>query len=190
MSDPILIAMTGASGAIYGIETLRLLREIGHPAHLILSEVARRTIEIETDYSIDDVKAMAEIVHSNKDQAACVSSGSYRTCGMLIAPCSIKTLSGIANSYADNLIIRAADVCLKERRKLVLMVRETPFHAGHIDLMRRATEAGAIIFPPMPAFYARPKSIEELVRQSVGRALDLFDIEHDEIQRWMGPNGT
>jgi len=187
MSDPILVAITGASGAIYGIETLRLLKAIGQPAHLILSEVARRTIEIETDFSIDTVKGLAAVVHSNKDQAACVSSGSYRTKGMLIAPCSMKTLSGIANSYADNLIIRAADVSLKERRRLVLMVRETPFHAGHIDLMRRATEAGAVIFPPMPAFYARPKSIEELVRQSVGRALDLFGIEHEEINRWMGP---
>ncbi|MEX0694793.1 MAG: UbiX family flavin prenyltransferase [Rhodospirillales bacterium] len=190
MTEPILVAITGASGAIYGIETLRLLKAIGHPAHLILSEVGRRTIEIETDVSIDTVKALADIVHANKDQAACVSSGSYRTRGMLIAPCSIKTLSGIANSYAENLIIRAADVTLKERRRLVLMVRETPYHAGHIELMRRATEAGAIIFPPMPAFYAKPKSIEELVRQSVGRALDLFGIEHDEIKRWMGPEDT
>ena len=190
MTEPILVAITGASGAIYGIETLRLLKAIGHPAHLILSEVGRRTIEIETDVSIDTVKALADVVHANKDQAACVSSGSYRTKGMLIAPCSIKTLSGIANSYAENLIIRAADVTLKERRRLVLMVRETPYHAGHIDLMRRATEAGAIIFPPMPAFYAKPKSIEELVRHSVGRALDLFGIEHDEIKRWMGPDGS
>ncbi len=190
MTEPILVAITGASGAIYGIETLRLLKAIGHPAHLILSEVGRRTIEIETDVSIDKVKALADVVHANKDQAACVSSGSYRTKGMLIAPCSIKTLSGIANSYAENLIIRAADVTLTERRRLVLMVRETPYHAGHIELMRRATEAGAIIFPPMPAFYAKPKSIEELVRQSVGRALDLFGIEHEEIKRWMGPEGS
>lgn len=187
MSDPVLVAISGASGAIYGIEALRLLKSINYPAHLILSEVARRTIEIETDYTVDDVKAMAELVHSNKDQAACISSGSYQTQGMLIAPCSIKTLSGIANSYNDNLIIRAADVTLKERRRLVLMVRETPFHAGHIRLMAQATEAGAIIFPPMPAFYARPSSIEELVRQSVGRALDLLDIKHNEIKRWMGP---
>ena len=190
MSDPVLVAITGASGANYGIEALRLLKSIGHPTHLILSEVARRTIEIETDYSIDEVKSFAEIVHSNKDQAACVSSGSYQTQGMLIAPCSIKTLSGIANSYNDNLIIRAADVTLKERRRLVLMVRETPLHAGHIRLMAQATEAGAIIFPPMPAFYARPSSIEELVRQSVGRALDLLDIKHNEIKRWMGPDGS
>ncbi len=190
MSYPVLVAITGASGAIYGVEALRLLKSIGHPAHLILSEVARRTIEIETDYSINEVKSFAEIVHSNKDQAACVSSGSYQTQGMLIAPCSIKTLSGIANSYNDNLIIRAADVTLKERRRLVLMVRETPLHAGHIRLMAQASEAGAIIFPPMPAFYARPSSIEELVRQSVGRALDLLDIKHNEIKRWMGPEGN
>ncbi len=188
MSDPVLVAISGASGAIYGIEALRLLKSINYPAHLILSEVARRTIEIETDYTVDDVKAMAERVHSNKDQAACISSGSYRTQGMLIAPCSIKTLSGIANSYNDNLIIRAADVTLKERRRLVLMVRETPFHAGHIRLMAQATEAGAIIFPPMPAFYARPTTIEDIVRQSVGRALDLLDIRHNEIKRWLGPD--
>ena len=158
MSYPVLVAITGASGAIYGVEALRLLKSIGHPAHLILSEVARRTIEIETDYSIDEVKSFAEIVHSNKDQAACVSSGSYQTQGMLIAPCSIKTLSGIANSYNDNLIIRAADVTLKERRRLVLMVRETPLHAGHIRLMAQASEAGAIIFPPMGGKIIAPAS--------------------------------
>ena len=184
---PILVAITGASGAVYGIETLRLLGAIGRPAHLILSETARRTIEIETEEAIDDVKALAEMVHNNKDQAACVSSGSYRTAGMIIAPCSIKTLSGVANSYAENLIVRAADVTLKERRPLVLMVRETPFHAGHIDLMRRATEAGAIICPPMPAFYNQPQTITDLVRQSVGRALDLLGVEHEEIRRWGGP---
>lgn len=188
MSDPVLVAITGASGAIYGIETLRLLREIGQPAHLILSEVGRRTIEIETDVSIDAVKALADDVHSNKDQAACVSSGSFRIKGMIVAPCSIKTLSGIANSFADNLVIRAADVTLKERRPLVLMVRETPFHAGHIDLMARATAAGAIIFPPMPSLYTRPETIDDLVRQSVGRAVDLLSIHHDEITRWAGPS--
>jgi 4-hydroxy-3-polyprenylbenzoate decarboxylase len=188
MSDPILVAITGASGAAYGVEILRILQAVNHPAHLILSEVGRRTLEIETDVSIDEVKAMATEVHSNKDQAACVSSGSYRMKGMIIAPCSIKTLSGIANSYADNLVIRAADVTLKERRPLVLMVRETPLHIGHIDLMRRATEAGATIFPPMPAFYNRPTTIEELIRQSAGRALDILGVDHEEIERWTGPN--
>lgn len=187
MSEPVLVAITGASGAIYGVEALRLLKAIKHPAHLIISEVGRRTLEIETDVTIDEVKSLAEVVHANKDQAACVSSGSYRTKGMLVAPCSMKTLSAVANSYGENLIARAADVTLKERRPLVLMVRETPFHAGHIDLLRRATEAGAIIFPPMPAFYARPKSIDEIVRQSVGRALDLLGVRHDEIERWSGP---
>ncbi len=187
MTDPVLVAITGASGAIYGVETLRLLREIGHPAHLIISEVGRRTLEIETDISIDEVKELADQVHSNKDQAACVSSGSYRTKGMVIAPCSMKTLSGVANSYAENLVIRAADVTLKERRPLVLVLRETPYHSGHIELMRRASDAGAIIFPPMPAFYTRPTSIEDIVKQSVGRILDLLDIQHDKIERWEGP---
>ena len=187
MSDPVLVAITGASGAIYGVETLRILRAIGQPAHLILTEVGRRTLEIETDVTVDEIKSLADQVHSNRDQAACVSSGSFRTSGMIVAPCSMKTLSGIANSYADTLVIRAADVTLKERRPLVLMLRETPFHAGHIDLMRRATESGAIICPPMPAFYTRPTKIEELVRQSVGRALDLLGIRHDEIARWAGP---
>ncbi len=187
MSDPVIVAITGASGALYGIETLRLLREIGQPAHLILSEVGRRTIEIETDIGIDHVKSLADEIHSNKDQAACVSSGSYRIKGMIVAPCSIKTLSGIANSFADNLVIRAADVTLKERRPLVLMVRETPLHAGHIDLMQRATTAGAIIFPPMPSLYTRPDSIEDLIRQSVGRAVDLLGVEHEKIRRWSGP---
>lgn len=187
MSDPVLVAITGASGAIYGVETLRILRAIGRPAHLILTEVGRRTLEIETDVTVDEIKSLVDQVHSNRDQAACVSSGSYRTSGMIIAPCSMKTLSGIANSYADTLVIRAADVTLKERRPLVLMLRETPFHAGHIDLMRRATEAGAVICPPMPAFYTRPSTIEEIVRQSVGRALDLLGIQHEEISRWAGP---
>jgi 4-hydroxy-3-polyprenylbenzoate decarboxylase len=188
MPDPVLVAITGASGAIYGVETLRLLQKIGHPAHLILSEVGRRTLEIETNYTVKDLTAMVEQVHSNKDQAACVSSGSFRTTGMVIAPCSIKTLSGVANSYAENLVIRAADVTLKERRPLVLVLRETPYHSGHIELMRRASDAGAIIFPPMPAFYTRPTSIEELVRQSVGRILDLLGIQHEEIKRWTGPD--
>lgn len=188
MSDPVLVAITGASGAIYGVEILRLLKAIDYPAHLILSEVGRRTLEIETDVDIDEVKSLAAIVHSNRDQAACISSGSFRIRGMIVAPCSIKTLSGIANSYAENLVIRAADVTLKERRPLVLMVRETPFHAGHIDLMARATAAGAIIFPPMPAFYTRPQSISDMVRQGAGRALDLLGIEHEQIIRWNGPD--
>jgi 4-hydroxy-3-polyprenylbenzoate decarboxylase len=187
MTDPVLVAITGASGAIYGVETLRLLREVGHPAHLILSEVGRRTLEIETDVSIDEVKSLADEVHSNKDQAACVSSGSYRTKGMVIAPCSMKTLSGVANSFAENLVIRAADVTLKERRPLILVLRETPYHAGHIDLMKRASDAGAIIFPPMPAFYTRPQTIDDLVKQSVGRILDMLDIRHEKIERWTGP---
>lgn len=188
MSDPVLVAITGASGAIYGVETLRLLRAVGVPAHLIVTEVGRRTLEIETDLGIDEVKDLADMVHSNKDQAACVSSGSYRTRGMIVAPCSMKTLSGIANCYGDTLVQRAADVTLKERRPLVLMLRETPFHLGHIEIMRRATESGAIVFPPMPAFYSRPATILDIVRQSAGRALDLLGIRHEEVDRWSGPS--
>lgn len=188
MSDPVLVAITGASGAIYGVETLRLLKAIDIPAHLIISEVGRRTLEIETDVGIDEVKALADVVHSNRDQAACVSSGSYRTRGMIVAPCSMKTLSGIAHCYGDNLVQRAADVTLKERRPLVLMLRETPFHAGHIEVMRRATENGAIVFPPLPAFYTKPTSIMDIVRQSVGRGVDLLGIRHEEIARWSGPS--
>ncbi len=188
MLDPVLVAITGASGAIYGVETLRLLKAIGHPAHLVMSEYGRLTVEIETGIDIAEIKALADVVHNVKDQAACISSGSFPMRGMVVAPCSMKTLSGIANSYADNLVVRAADVTLKERRPLVLMVREAPLHKGHLDLMRHAADIGAIIFPPMPAFYGHPKTIEELVRQSVGRALDLLGIRHDEITRWAGPS--
>ncbi len=187
MSDPVLVAITGASGAIYGVETLRLLREIDVPAHLIITEVGRRTLEIETDIDIDEIKALADEVHSNRDQAACVSSGSFRMRGMIVAPCSMKTLSGIANCYGDTLVQRAADVTLKERRPLVLMLRETPFHLGHIEIMRRAMESGAIVYPPMPAFYSRPATIDDIVRQSVGRAVDLLGIRHEKIDRWAGP---
>ncbi len=190
MSDPIIVAITGASGAQYGIETLRLLKTLGVPAHLVVSELGRRTIEIETDLSIGEVKAMAEAVHSVKDQAAPISSGSFATRGMIVAPCSIKTLSGIANSFTYNLVIRAADVTMKERRPLVLMVRETPLHKGHLDLMARAADTGAVIFPPLPAFYNRPSSIDQMVRQSVGRALDLLGLRHEEISRWAGPEAV
>jgi 4-hydroxy-3-polyprenylbenzoate decarboxylase len=166
---------------------LRVLHDISYPTELILSDSARRNINIETDYSIDDVIAMAGRVHSNKDMAASVSSGSYKTCGMVVVPCTIKSLSGIANSYNDNLVTRAADVSLKEKRKLVLMVRETPLHKGHLDLMSRCAELGATILPPMPAFYHNPTSILDIVHQSIGKALDQFDIEHNLFERWTGP---
>jgi 4-hydroxy-3-polyprenylbenzoate decarboxylase len=146
-----------------------------------------RTLAIETDVGLDEVRALADVVYNIKDLAAAVSGGSFRTRGMIIAPCSVKTLSGIANGFSHNLMIRAADVTLKERRPLVLMVRETPLHLGHLGLMTRVTEIGAIIMPPMPAFYHRPATIMDIVQQSVGRALDHLGIEHDLLDRWSGP---
>ncbi len=186
MTLPIVVGISGASGVIYGIELLRTLRERGQPTHLILSEMAARTVGIETDYGLDEIRALADVVHSNKDLAAPVSSGSFRTSGMVVAPCSVKTLSGIANGFSNTLLIRAADVTLKERRRLVLVFRETPLHAGHLRLMLRAVDIGAVIMPPMPAFYHRPKSIDDIVRHTVGRVLDQLGIEHDAGQRWSG----
>ena len=186
----LIVAMTGASGSIYGIRALEALRGIdGIETHLVISPSAIYTIAEETDTSVSEIKAMADCVHNFKDIGASLSSGSYPTLGMLIAPCSVKTLSGIANSYDDNLIVRSADVCLKERRPVVLLLRETPLHAGHIDLMARATRAGAIIMPPVPAFYHRPETIDDIVNQTVGRALDLFGIESDLVKRWTEDTG-
>ena len=185
----IIIGISGASGAIYGIRALELLRnEPGVETHLIQSPSAARTIAEETDFSLEDVRALADVTHPFKDIGAAVASGSFRAEGMLIAPCSIKTLSGIANSYDDNLMIRAADVCLKERRRLVLMVRETPLHQGHLELMARAASYGADIYPPVPAFYHRPQSIDDIVTQTVGRALDLMGIELAVVSRWKEDN--
>jgi len=186
MSDPVVVGISGASGAVYGIEALRLLREIGIPAHLVVSELGAQTIDIETDMSLDDVRALADVTYSNKDLTSAIASGSFMTRGMLVAPCSIKTLSGVANSFSMNLLVRAADVTLKERRPLVLMVRETPFHRGHLRLMSDAAAAGARIMPPVPAFYTRPQTVEDIVHHSVARALDLLGIDHDLIERWMG----
>ena len=186
MSAPLIIGISGATGVIYGIEALRALKEIGHPVHLIVSEMGQRTIGIETEYSMEEVRALAEETYSNKNLAAAVSSGSFHTKGMLIAPCSIKTLSGIAYSFSHNLMIRAADVTLKEKRSLVLMVRETPLHKGHLEAMIKTADLGAIIHPPVPAFYHKPQSIEDIVRQSVGRALDHLGIKHELIKRWNG----
>lgn len=181
----IIVAITGASGVIYGIRALEILASMPEfETHLILSPSAIRTMREETDWSADDVKAMAHEVHSYRDIGASISSGSYKTVGMLVAPCSIKTLSGIATCYNDELVVRAADVCLKERRRVVLMLRETPLHAGHIALMDQATRNGAIIMPPVPAFYHRPQTIDDIVNQSVGRALDLFDIDPKIVKRW------
>lgn len=186
MPLPVLVGISGASGVIYAVELLRALKQLGQPVHLIVSEMGARTLAIETDLSLDDLRGLADVTYSNKDLAAAVSGGSFRTAGMVVAPCSVKTLSGIANSFSVNLMIRAADVTLKERRPLVLLFRETPLHAGHLRLMLRATEMGAVIMPPLPAFYTRPQTIEEIVQQTVGRALDHLGIEHQLIPRWSG----
>ncbi len=181
----LIVGITGASGVIYGIRALEILRKVkGVESHVILSPAAARTIAEETDYSVDTVKKLAGVMYNHKDIGAAISSGSFRTEGMLVAPCSIKTLSGIANCYNEELIVRAADVCLKERRRVVLMLRETPLHAGHIRLMAQATENGAIVMPPVPGFYSRPKSIDDMVTQSVGRALDLLGIDAGVVKRW------
>ena len=188
--DRLIIGITGASGAIYGIRALQVLRAAGGiETHLVLSSAAKQTIVAETDFSPSDVTALADVVHSEKDIGASLSSGSFRTIGMLVAPCSVKTMGGLANSYDDTLVVRAADVCLKERRRVVLLLRETPLHAGHIEMMARVTRAGAIVMPPVPAFYHRPQNIDDIVDQTVGRALDLFDIDAGIVKRWKEDGG-
>lgn len=186
MPLPVLVGISGATGVIYGVELLRALKQLGQPVHLIVSETGARTLAIETDLSLDELRGLADVTYSNKDLAAAVSGGSFRTAGMVIAPCSVKTLSGIANSFSVNLMIRAADVTLKERRPLVLLFRETPLHTGHLRLMLQAAEMGAVVMPPLPAFYTRPQTIAEIVQQTVGRALDHLGIEHQLIARWSG----
>ena len=184
----IIIGISGASGAIYGIRALEVLRR--DPAietHLVLSPSAKRTILEETRHSIAEVQALATVVHEHRDIGASIASGSFETAGMLVAPCSVKTLSAIAHCYSENLLTRAADVCLKERRPLILMVRETPLHLGHIELMERVTRYGAIVLPPVPGFYSRPASVDQIVDQSVGKALDLLHIQHSLFQRWGEP---
>ncbi|MBU4371985.1 MAG: UbiX family flavin prenyltransferase [Proteobacteria bacterium] len=186
MSLPLVVAITGASGVIYGVEMLRVLKGLGQETHLILSEAAGMNLAIETDCSLDEVRSLANVVYQNKDVGAAIASGSFRTRGMIVAPCTIKTLSAIANSFTYNLVVRAADVTLKERRTLVLMVRETPFHKGHLDLMSRAADIGAVILPPIPAFYHKPETILDIIHQSIGKALDQVGIEHNLFKRWTG----
>ena len=184
----IIIGLSGASGAIYGIRALEALKEVpGVETHLVLSPSAERTIIEETNWKVSDVQALADVVHLHHDIGAAVASGSFITAGMIVAPCSIKTLSQIANSHNDNLLARAADVCLKERRRLVLLVRETPLHLGHIELMAQVTRYGAVILPPVPAFYNQPQTIDDIINHTVGKALDQFEIPHQIMKRWKEP---
>lgn len=181
----LVIGMSGASGVIYGIRLLEVLRQVEDvETHLVMSASAKMNIQIETDWSANDVKDLADVVHSNKDIAASIASGSFKTDGMIVAPCAIKTLSAIANSYADSLIVRAADVMLKEHRRLVLVPRETPLHTGHCELLLKASQIGAIIAPPMPAHYIKPQSVDDIVNHHVGRILDLFSLDPGLVKRW------
>ncbi|AUU92062.1 MULTISPECIES: UbiX family flavin prenyltransferase [Enterobacteriaceae] len=189
----LIVGISGASGAIYGVRLLQVLRDVADiETHLVMSPAARQTLSLETDFSLRDVQAMADVVHDARDIAANISSGSFKTAGMVVLPCSIKTLSGIVHSYTDGLLTRAADVVLKERRPLVLCVRETPLHLGHLRLMTQAAELGAVIMPPVPAFYHAPKTLDDIINQTVNRVLDQFDIAlpEDLFIRWQGGNAS
>ncbi len=180
----IIVGITGASGVIYGLEMLRVLQQLGIRRHLVMTAAAKVNFQVETTYRAEEVAALADVVHDDENLTAPIASGSYRTRGMVVIPCSIKTLSAIAHSYGASLLVRAADVTLKERRPLVLVVRETPLHKGHLILMQRAAELGAIILPPMPAFYHRPQTIQDLIHHTLGKVLDCFDINHQLYRRW------
>ena len=184
MKKRIIVGISGASGVIYGIEFLRLLVEYGVETHLILSAAGKKNIEIETDYKADEISKLAHYSYDNMELESAISSGSFLTDGMAVVPCSIKSLSGIANSFNENMIIRGADVTLKEKRKLILMVRETPLHSGHLKLMLKASELGAHILPPIPAFYHRPKNLEDIIYQTIGKMFDYLGIEHELFKRW------
>ncbi len=184
MTKRLIVGITGASGAIYGVRMLEILQHTDIETHLIISDAGKRNIRIETSYDVDTVLSMAEFAYTNKDIAASVASGSFQTMGMVVAPCTVKTLSGIANSYNENLLIRAADVQLKEKRKLALMFRETPLHIGHLRLLTQAAQMGAHIVPPVPAFYHHPKTIDDIINQSVGKVMDYIGIAHNLFKRW------
>ncbi len=181
----LIIAISGATGAIYGVRMLEILAKIDEiETHLVMSKAGRMTIQVETPFSVKDVEAMADVVHDFNNVGASISSGSFRTEGMVVAPCSMKSMSGIAHSLGGDLLVRAADVVLKERKKLVLVVRETPLHLGHLEAMASLTRMGAIIFPPVPAFYHRPKTLNDVINQTVTRILDQFDIDVKLFHRW------
>ena len=186
----LIIGISGATGAIYGVRMLEILAKLGEiETHLVLSKAGKMTIQVETPYSVKDVEAMADVVHDINNVGASISSGSFRTAGMVIAPCSMKSMGGIAHSIGGDLLVRAADVVLKERKKLVLVVRETPLHLGHLEAMASLTRMGGIIFPPVPALYAKPKTIEDLIAHTVARVLDLFGIHSPRLVRWQGMKG-
>jgi 4-hydroxy-3-polyprenylbenzoate decarboxylase len=192
MSDPtktvdrprLIVGISGASGVIYGVRALDACRELGIESHLVLSKSAALTLSQETELSVADLNAKADIVHRASDVGAAIASGSFRTLGMIIAPCSVRTMSEIASGVTSSLLTRAADVVLKERKTLALMVRETPLHLGHLRTLTKLSEMGAVIAPPLPAFYAKPQTIGEMVDQSVGRVLDLFDLAWTPVKRW------
>ena len=184
MPKRIVVGISGASGVTYGVRLMSVLKDTDYETHLVISKSGELNIKIETDYDPNDVKSMADYVYDHKDVAASLASGSFLTEGMVVVPCTIKTLSGIANSYNENLLVRAADVTLKERRKLVLVVRETPLHKGHLRLMTQAADMGAHILPPVPSFYHMPKTIDDIINQTIGKIFDFMGIEHDLFKRW------
>ncbi|MBE2202159.1 MAG: UbiX family flavin prenyltransferase [Anaerolinea sp.] len=188
----LIVGISGASGVIYGIRLLEVLQQVADvQTHLVMSNAAGITIGLETDYTVEQVQALADVSYRIKDIAAAVSSGSYKTMGMVVMPCSMKTLAGITYSFSDNLLLRAADVVLKDRRRLILVPRETPLHLGHLRMMTQVVEMGAVLVPPVPAFYHRPQTIDDIINQTVNRVLDLLDIElsEDLFQRWSGGSG-
>jgi 4-hydroxy-3-polyprenylbenzoate decarboxylase len=186
----LIVGLSGSSGLPYGIRLLEVLRKLrSHEIHLILTDAAKLNISVETDRRVKDVEALADVVHNVMNISASIASGSFRTEGMIVAPCSIRTLSAITHSFADNLLVRAADVALKERRRLVVMPRETPLHVGHCKLLYEASQMGVIVFPPMPVFYNRPRTIDEMLDATIGRVLDLFGIDTGLVKRWSGVKG-
>jgi 4-hydroxy-3-polyprenylbenzoate decarboxylase len=182
--DRLIVGITGASGTIYAVRALEMLRKLKVETHLVMTRSAQVTLAYETAWKVKQIEAMADVVYRNEDIGAAISSGSFRTLGMLVAPCSIRSLSEIACGVTGSLLSRAADVALKERRRVVLMVRETPNHLGHLRSMMAVTEMGAIVMPPVPAFYTKPKTIDDIVNHSVGRALDLFGLDTGTVKRW------
>ena len=185
----LIIGISGASGVIYGIRLLEALKSLPDvETHLVISKGGKLNIALETDWQVRDVEALADVVHSDQNLAATIASGSYRTDGMVIVPCSMKTLSGVVNSFADSLLVRAADVVLKEQRRLVLVPRETPLHVGHCQLMLEAARMNAVIVPPMPAFYNDPQNLDDIINHTVGRLLDLFGVDSGLVKRWQGAN--